>query len=46
MPKKFKLYPRTILTAICGVAFFATINSFSSNVNEQKNEDNTSQETN
>ena len=45
MPKKFKLYPRTILTAICGVAFVATLTSCSSNVNEQKIEDTTSQET-
>ena len=45
MPKKFKLYPKTILTAICGVAFVATLTSCSSNVNEQKIEDTTSQET-
>lgn len=45
MPKKFKLYPKTILTAICGVAFVATLTSCSGNVNEQKIEDTTSQET-
>ena len=45
MTKKFKLYPKTILTAICGVAFVATLTSCSSNVNEQKIEDTTSQET-
>ena len=45
MPKKFKLYPKNVLTAICGVAFVATLTSCSSNVNEQKIEDTTSQET-
>lgn len=45
MPKKFKLYPKTILTAICGVAFVVTLTSCSGNVNEQKIEDTTSQET-
>ena len=45
MPKKFKLYPKTILTAICGVAFVATLTSCSSNVTEQKVENTTTQET-
>ena len=45
MPKKFKLYPRTILTAICGVAFVATLTSCSSNATEQKVENTTTQET-
>lgn len=44
MPKKFKLYPKTILTAICGVAFVATLTSCSSNVTEQKVENTTTQE--
>lgn len=45
MSKKFKLYPKTILTAICGVAFVATLTSCSSNVTEQKVENTTTQET-
>ena len=45
MPKKFKLYPNTILTAICGVAFVATLTSCSGNVAYQKVEDTTTQET-
>ena len=45
MPKKFKLYPKTILTAICGAAFVATLTSCSSNVTEQKVENTTTQET-
>ena len=44
MSKKFKLYPKTILTAICGVAFVATLTSCSSNVTEQKVENTTTQE--
>lgn len=44
MPKKFKLYPKTILTAICSVAFVATLTSCS-NVTESKTEENMPQET-
>lgn len=45
MRKKFKLYPKTVLTAICGVAFVATLTSCSGNVADQKTEDTTPQET-
>lgn len=45
MAKKFKLYPKTVLTAICGVAFVATLTSCSGNVADQKTEDTTPQET-
>lgn len=44
MPKKFKLYPKTVLTAICGVAFVTTLTACSSNVAVQKTEDTNSQE--
>ena len=45
MPKKFKLYPKNVLTAICGVAFVVTLTSCSGNVADQKTEDTTPQET-
>lgn len=45
MPKKFKLYPKTVLTAICGVAFVTTLSGCGNNVAEKKSEDNTPQET-
>ena len=44
MPKKFKLYPKTVLAAICGVAFVTTLTACSSNVAVQKTEDTNSQE--
>lgn len=44
MPKKFKLYPKTVLTAICGVAFVTTLTACGSNVAVQKTEDTNSQE--
>lgn len=44
MPKKIKLYYRPALTAICGLAFAATLTGCSSNVSKQKIEDTSSTE--